>query len=163
MTDDRLTRLEARVRRLEDRAEIAELIASYGPLVDHGDAAGTASLWTEDGTYDVDTGRYDGRDGIAAMVESAPHQRLLARGCAHVTTPPSIALADATAVAVTHSQLVVRNDAGGFDVLRATAHRWELVLTPSGWRVARRTSRLLDGAPAARELLRQAGAAPFID
>ena len=157
MTDqDRLERLEARVRQLEDRLAIGDLIASYGPLVDAGDAAGAAALWTADGVYDVDTGRYDGAEGLAAMVESPGHQGLIGRGCAHLTSPPHIDLDGDVATAVCHSQLVLRREDGsGFEVLRATAHRWELVRTPEGWRVRRRTARLLDGGDAARELLRQ--------
>ena len=40
--DARLAALEERVRGLEDRQEIARLIAGYGPLVDGGHAAATA-------------------------------------------------------------------------------------------------------------------------
>ena len=152
---DRLAQLEDRLRRLEDRAAVYDVIAAYGPLVDAGNASATAALWTEDGSYDVDTGRYDGHDGIAAMVGSRGHQGLLARGCAHLTGLPRITVDGDTAVAVAHSQLVLRRaDGRGYDVLRATAHRWELVRTSGGWRVSRRTSRLLDGSPEARELLR---------
>ena len=155
VTDDgRIAQLEARLQVLEDRLAIGELIASYGPLVDAGDADGAAALWTEDGTYDVDTGVYEGRQGIAEMVRSPEHQGLLGRGCAHLTTTPHIELDGDAAVAVCHSQLVVRRDDGrSFSVARATAHRWELVRTAGGWRVARRTSRLLDGSGTARELL----------
>ena len=153
MTDDAIARLEARLRRAEDHLEILNLIAAYGPLVDSGDADGTAALWVEVGVYDVDTGTYTGHDGIAAMVGSVQHQRLIARGCAHVTGLPRVHVRGDRAVAVTHSQLVMRNKEGGYDVLRATAHRWELVRTPDGWRIERRTSRLLDGGEAARDLL----------
>lgn len=153
--DERMAALEARLRHLEDRLAVHDLIASYGPHVDAGDAAAAAQLWTDDGTYDVDTGTYEGRDGIAAMVESRPHQRLIARGCAHLTSPPRVEVDGDTAAAVCHSQLVVRREDGsGFDVLRATAHRWELLRTQEGWRVRRRTSRLLNGGDEARALLR---------
>lgn len=155
MSDDRIAELEARLRRVEDQLEISNIVASYGPFVDSGDGPGAAALWTIDGVYDVDTGLYDGHDGIRAMVESREHQALIERGCAHLTTPPRVDVDEDTAVAVTHSQLVLRNDAGRYDVLRATAHRWELVRTAGGWRVERRTSRLLDGGNAARELLRE--------
>jgi uncharacterized protein (TIGR02246 family) len=152
--DERIAALEARLRAVEDHLAIIHVVASYGPLVDSGDADGAAALWTEDGVYDVDTGTYAGHDGIAAMVESRQHQGLLSRGCAHVSSTPQVRLREDTAVAITHSQLLMRDEQGGFRVLRATAHRWELVRTSGGWRVEQRTSRLLDGSAAARELLR---------
>jgi hypothetical protein len=161
---ERLARLEERVQRAEDRLAIADLIASYGPLVDAGDATGTAELWTEAGFYDVDTGRYEGREGVASMVDSPGHQGLLARGCAHITTAPRVEVRGDTAVAVCHSQLLVRRHEGsGFDVPRATAHRFELVRTDEGWRIDRRTSRLLDGSATARTLLGPAGTAVVAD
>ena len=152
--DERIAALEARLRAVEDQLAIVELVASYGPLVDSGDADGAAALWTEDGVYDVDTGTYAGHAGLSAMVRSRQHQGLLARGCAHVSSIPQVRVRADTAVAITHSQLLTRDEQGGFQVLRATAHRWELVRTSEGWRVQRRTSRLLDGSAAARELLR---------
>lgn len=154
--EQRLAQLESRVQSLEDRLAIYDLVAAYGPSVDAGDAAVAADLWTEDGTYDVDTGTYEGRDGIAAMVESRLHQGLLERGCAHLTGPPRVDVDGDVAVAVCHSQLVVRRvDGSGFDVVRATAHRLDLVRTDTGWLVHRRTSRLLDGGEPARDLLRR--------
>lgn len=155
-SEERIAGLEKRMKHLEDRLAIYDLVASYGPAVDAGDAPTTAALWIEDGVYDVDTGTYEGHDGIVAMVDSRPHQRLIARGCAHVTSPPRIELDGDAAVAVSQSQLVLRREDGsGFDVVRATAHRWELVRMHEGWRVHRRTSRLLDGSDAARALLRR--------
>lgn len=150
--------LELRVRDLEDLLEIQSLVAAYGPAVDSGAALAAAALWTESGSYDVDTGRYEGRAGIADMVASPGHQRLLDKGCAHVTGAPQVQVDGDAASAVCHSQLLVRREDGrGFDVVRATAHRWELVRTPEGWRVAARTGRLLDGSETARALLRPGG------
>lgn len=40
-----VSQLLDRVRLLEDRAEIASLIAAYGPLVDAADGQGVAGLW----------------------------------------------------------------------------------------------------------------------
>ena len=151
--EERIARLEERLRRVEDQLEIINLVASYGPLVDSGDSVGAAALWTSDGVYDVDTGTYEGHAGLAAMVDSPPHQKLIERGCAHLTTTPRVSVQGDTAVAVTHSQLLLRSRTGNYEVVRATAHRWELVRTADGWRVERRTSRLLDGGEAARTLL----------
>ncbi len=147
-----LADLTARLGHLEDLLAITQLIAAYGPLVDSGAAEQTAALWTDDGVYDVDTGRMDGAGAVTAMVDSQPHQRLIARGCAHLLAPPHVVVEGDRAIAVGVSQLIRHHD-GGFEVLRLTANRWELARQANGWRVTRRTSRLLDGAAQARALL----------
>jgi hypothetical protein len=70
VSDDRLAALEDRLKLLEDERAIARLIASYGPLVDAGDAEAVASLWASDGGYDVGDWTMSGRDEISAMVKS---------------------------------------------------------------------------------------------
>jgi uncharacterized protein (TIGR02246 family) len=157
-TDNRLAALEERLRLVEDEQAIARLIASYGPFVDGGEADSVAGLWTEDGVYDVDEGFMAGRDQLAAMVRSRAHQGWIAAGCAHFLGPAHVTLDGDSAVAVCHSLMVV-NSGGSFGadadfgVRRATAHHFELVRSDDGWRVARRTSRVLDGRREAPELL----------
>jgi uncharacterized protein (TIGR02246 family) len=150
--EDRLAALEARVRVLEDEHEIRRLIASYGPLVDDGAADDVAALWTEDGVYDVDSGLLSGRAELAAMVRSDTHQGFIAGGCAHFLGPAHITVVGDSATAACHSLLVL-HDEGRFTLRRATAHHWSLTRTVAGWRVHRRTSRLLDGAALAHLLL----------
>ncbi|MFI0404539.1 nuclear transport factor 2 family protein [Actinomadura sp. 3N508] len=148
MTDleGRLAALEERLRLLEDEREITRLILSYGPLVDSGCAGDVAALWDEDGVYDVDEILMTGRDEIDAMVRSAGHQGWIGGGCAHVAGPPHVTVSasgdEATAIGYT---LMIVNRADGFVLRRATANRWRLRRTPSGWRVTDRTSRVLDG------------------
>jgi len=70
MNDSQAARgFEARIRRLEDRFEIGELIARYGLVMDNRDIAAMPSLFTtdvevrsSDGTMDS-----DGRDAVCAM------------------------------------------------------------------------------------------------
>ena len=154
----RLELLEERLNRVEDELAITQLIASYGPLVDGGEADAVAGLWTEDGVYDVDEGRMAGRPQLAAMVRSRAHQGWIAGGCAHFLGPAHVTLHGDTAVAVCHSLMVVNGGGefgtdAAFGVRRATAHHFELVRTEEGWRVVRRTSRVLDGRPDAPALL----------
>ena len=54
MTEQRLAELEARLRRIEDEGAIERMIASYGPLVDAGEADAVAAMWAPDGVYDVE-------------------------------------------------------------------------------------------------------------
>ncbi len=159
MTDDRIAVLERRLRELEDKQEISELITSYGPLVDSGSAAEVAALWSEDGVYDVDEICMEGRDKIHAMVLSERHQGWIKGGCAHFLGPARIHVTGDSAVGVCHSLMIV-NQGGDFEtdpnffVRRATAHHFEFVRSADGWVVDRRVSRVLDGRSEAPELLR---------
>lgn len=157
MTDvDRLELLERRLRALEDEAAITRLIASYGPLVDSGSAEAVAELWEAGGDYDVDTGGMHGHAQLSGMVRSGAHQRLITGGCAHFIGLPHVVVDGDHAVVTCHSQLITK-DGAVFRVRRITANRWELRRGPEGWRVVRRTSRLLDGRAEARQLLADAG------
>lgn len=150
--EGRIAALESRLRRLEDEREIAQLIAAYGPLVDAGAADEVADLWTAGGIYDVDEVYLEGREQLAAMVRSRPHQAWIQGGCAHFVGPARITVDGDTAVAVCHSLMVVRQDEE-FVVRRATANHWWLVRTDSGWRAERRTNRVLDGRTESPQLL----------
>src|SRR6201998_643059 len=85
--EERLGVLEQRLRRAEDELAIARLMASYGPLVDAGDADAVAGLWTEDGEYDVDGWHMRSRADVAGMVRSPAHQGLISGGSAHFLGP----------------------------------------------------------------------------
>jgi uncharacterized protein (TIGR02246 family) len=146
-------RIAERLRALEDREAIRDLIARYGPLADAGDAEAVAALWSEDGSYAVGgMGEACGRAAIAALISGPVHRSLLADGCAHVLTSPVIDLDGDSAIARCHS-VVFRHEAGEWIPIRASANRWLLRRGPEGWRVLRRENALLDGSAAARALL----------
>ncbi|MEV0354836.1 nuclear transport factor 2 family protein [Nocardia sp. NPDC050697] len=111
-----------------------------------------AALWVEDGVYDVDSGYLAGHGELAAMVGSDQHQAFIARGCGHFLTPAHITVEHDHAIAAGHSLLVLR-ERDAFLIHRVTAHHWPLTRTPDGWRVRRRTSRILDGDVFAHRLL----------
>lgn len=146
--------LEQRLRALEDREAIRNLIASYGPLADCGAADELAALWSEDGRYGV-SGFADahGRPEIAGLIAGAYHQQLMADGCAHLLGPVAIDLSGDIATARGHS-VVLRWNGAAFEVLRVAANRWTLARIDGGWQVTRRDNALLQGDAAARELLR---------
>lgn len=155
MTEDRLAALEDRIARLEDERAITRLIGSYGPLVDAADADAVAALWAEDGTYDVEGWEMRSRDDVRAMVLSDLHQGLVAKGCTHFLGPVVVTVDGDTAAAVCESVLVIHHE-GRFVVARAGANRFELVRAPhsaAGWEILHRTTRALDGDPAAHALL----------
>ncbi|MGV0993623.1 MAG: nuclear transport factor 2 family protein [Mycobacterium sp.] len=159
MTESRLDDIERRLRMLEDERDIARLIASYGPLVDSGDADGAAALWTVDGSYDVEGWSMSGRDEIAAMVRSDAHQGLISAGCCHFFGPPVVEVSGDVAVAVCESTLLVRRESGGYAVARAGVHLLRLSREHDGWRIVSRTARQLDGGTAGRDLIAEGLAA----
>ncbi len=144
---------EERLRALEDRAAIADLLASYGPLADSGDAAGVAALWVADGEYAVGGfGTARGHDAIAAFITGPVHQDLMAKGCAHILSPHAIRVDGDHAVATGYS-VVFRRDGEAFIPYRVSANRWTFVRTLRSWRVERRDNAPLNGEEAARALL----------
>lgn len=153
-----LAALEARLRRLEDERDIARLIASYGPLVDAADADGTAALWATDGRYEVESWAMAGRADVHAMVSSTSHRALVATGCSHFLGPAVVTVDGDTAVAVCESLVLVRREtpddgSSEYGVWRATANHFELARIDGRWQISRRSSRLLNGDPAAHRLL----------
>lgn len=150
--------IEHRLQALEDREAIRELVASYGPLADCGDAAGLAALFAEDGAYAVGgMGEASGHAAIAGLIEGPTHQGLMAAGCAHLLGPVAISLDGDRAVARGHS-VVLRHSEGGFEAFRVSANRWELERRDGQWLVLRRDNALLDGNASARALLSQQAA-----
>lgn len=148
--------IEERLQRLEDVVAITQLVASYGPLVDAGEAERVADLWTEDGVYDVDEYYMGNRAEIGAMVRSDAHQGLIGNGCSHFLGPPHVTVDGDRAVAVCESVLLVRHGDRVFPA-RIGANHFELVRTTEGWQTTRRTTRGLDGSADARELLARTG------
>lgn len=162
--------LEDRIRAIEDRLEIYNLIASHPPSADTGGQEHIAASWVEDGVFDrgEDLSSPRGRDTIASHVRTPEHQAAIARGLAHFTGLPHVVIDGDTAVVISYLQILVPQTQGdpvevpnhgssrGFRVHRMTANRWELVRTPQGWKIKRRTLRQLDGSEPARTILRGA-------
>jgi SnoaL-like domain len=145
--------LERRVRAIEDRLAITDLVTRYGPAADSGAGEALAALWVPEGTYRFDDTILTHAD-LPALVDIGTHRVLMAAGCADVLSAPRIDItSDGTAVAVNHS-VVFQHADSGWEAVRVSANRWELVRTGEGWRVWRRDVRLLDGSTQALELLR---------
>lgn len=154
--EDRLARLEARLRAAEDQLEIIRLLNSYGPASDSGSSDEVAKLWIEDGGYEVGgMGRLVGREQIAAMFASEDHLALVNQGVSHVTATPRITVYGDTAEAVAYSFLV-RKRAEDWQIWRASINHWTLVRTGEGWRIRERYNRKLDGTPDSHAVMRRA-------
>lgn len=147
-------RLETRLRALEDKEAIRELVARYGPMADSGDSTGVAALWADDGSYAVGgMAEAKGRASIAGLIDGETHRQLMKDGCAHLLGPVAIELDGDVAIARGHSVVFRQTDAG-FEVWRVSANRWELERGAEGWLVRHRVNAPLDGSEAARALLR---------
>ena len=162
--------LEQRIRAIEDRLEIYNLIASHPPSADTAGSTHIAASWVEDGVFDrgENLSSPRGRDAIASQVQGAKHQAAIAGGLAHFTGLPHVTIDGDTAVVISYLQILVPQSQGdpvavpnhgsgrGFRVHRMNANRWELIRTDTGWKIKRRTLRQLDGSEPARKLLQGA-------
>jgi SnoaL-like protein len=162
--------LEQRLRLVEDRLEIYNLIANHPPSADTGAADYTALVWTEDGLFDrgAEFARPTGREAIAAGSSNPEYHRAIEQGIAHFAGLPYVRITGDTAVAISYLQILVPDQVSpqfdvpnhgssrGFHVHRVSANRWEFVRTAEGWKIKRRTLRPLDGSEGAREILRGA-------
>jgi SnoaL-like domain len=162
--------LEDRLRAIEDRLEIYDLIASHPPSADTGGKDHIAASWVDDGVFDRggNLSSPRGRDAISDQVLSPEHQAAIARGLAHFTGLPHVVIDGDSAVVTSYLQILVPQTQGdpvevpnhgsskGFRVHRLTANRWELVRTREGWKIKHRTLRQLDGSQGARQILQQA-------
>jgi SnoaL-like domain len=167
-TDEKLT-LEDRLRAVEDRLQILNLIASHPPSADTGADHYVRTIYLEDGAMDVGGGKAaSGKDAVAAIVKTPGHLAAIAGGLAHFAGLPHIVLDGDKAVVTSYLQILAPHPTAeaievpnhgstkGFRVHRVAANRWELVRTTAGWKIKRRTVRTLDGTEPAREILRQA-------
>ena len=108
------------------------------------------------------------RARIAAMVKEPGHQAAIAGGLCHFTGLPRIDIDGDTAVVTSYLQIITPHPTAeplevpnhgvtkGFRIHRAGSNRWDLVRTPAGWKIKRRTLRPLDGTEPARVILHNA-------
>jgi hypothetical protein len=155
--------LEKRVRALEDRLAIYQLMMSHPPAIDSGARDFWARAWTKDGELDrgppdpeAHSGNYQGTYDLATILKemSGPEiQAARAAGLSHLTTIPYLTIKGATAVATNYT-LVFGFDKSSFRIRRLVANRWDLVRDGGRWKIKRRKLRLLDGSAEARQVLR---------
>jgi hypothetical protein len=168
--DEQELSLEKRIRAIEDRLEIYNLIAAHPPSADTGASGYAEAVYTEDGVFDrgPDLSGAVGNKAIAASLQSAGHQAAIAGGIAHFTGLPHVTINGDSAIVVSYLQILTPKKSGepvevpnhgasrGYHIHRVVANRWDLVRMPSGWKIKRRTLRLVDGSEPSREILRVA-------
>ena len=147
--------LEDRIRTIEDRLEIYNLIASHPPSADTGGSEHIAACWVEDGVFDrgENLSSPRGREALAAQVKSPAHHVAIDGDSAVVTSYLAILVPQTQGDPV---EVPNHGSGKGFRVFRMTANRWELVRTPRGWKFKHRSTRQLDGSEPARKILQGA-------
>jgi len=161
--------LEDRIRAIEDRLEIYNLIASHPPSADTGADYYTRVAYVEDGELDLGRGKaMTGNAAIAAATKTPAHQAAIAGGLAHFTGLPRIELDGDRAVVTSYLQILTPHPtaaphevpnhgvSNGYRIHRVAANRWELERTADGWKIRRRTVRTIDGSEPPRKILRGA-------
>jgi hypothetical protein len=160
---------ESRLRIVEDKLAIYELIASHPPSADTGHASYTLSVYKDGGIFDRGP-TLDGAKGarnIAAFIERPQHREAIAGGLAHFAGLPLIDLRGDVAVVTSYLQIVHLDHEGeqrvlsnhgmstGYRIHRAVVNRWELERCDGRWKIARRTLLPVDGSEFHQELLRK--------
>jgi hypothetical protein len=158
--------LEQRVRMLEDRLEIYNLIASHPPSADTG-AGRLHRLGLDRGQRirprcRIRAADRTGGDRCRLVEPRAPSGD---RAGDRAFRRLALKITGDTAFAITYLQILVPDRVGplfdvpnhgssrGFHVHRVSANRWDFVRTTEGWKITRRTLRPLDGSAPAREIL----------
>lgn len=162
--------LEQRIRAIEDRFAIYNLIASHPPSADTGAAAYAEAVYTEDGVFDrgAELSGATGNRALGALLQSEGHRAAIAGGLAHFTGLPHVTLDGDSAIVISYLQILTPKKSGeavevpnhgasrGYHIHRVVTNRWDLVRTEAGWKIKRRTIRLVDGSEPSREILRDA-------
>ena len=161
--------LEERIRILEDRFEIYNLIASHPISADTAAKAHIRSMYDEDGIMDLGgTKSAAGNENISNMSQRQAHQDAIAAGIAHLVGLPYVEISGDTAVVTSYLQVITPHPTAdpvdvpahgtspGYRIHRVGANRWELLRTQTGWKIKRRSYRSLDGTQPALDILNQA-------
>ena len=154
-TDEEVAALDRRIRELEDKLAVLQVVAGYGPSMDGGAAREAGLLWTEDSWYDTDSSPAaavpHGRAGIERAAERTQEDPV---GLAHISHMPLIKIDGDRATVVNHSNTFERSGEE-FRIGRVSSNRWELVRVDGAWQIERRVNRLLDGSKEARDVFAQ--------
>ncbi|MGK3122933.1 nuclear transport factor 2 family protein [Candidatus Pantoea formicae] len=159
--------IEARLREVEDKLAIYELIASHPPSADTGHAQYTSQVYKEEGIFNRGVG-LDGATGakaIADFILRPAHREAIEGGLAHFTGLPLVNLQGDRAIVTSYLQLIQLDKTGqpremanhgvstGYRIHRVVVNRWELERIAGQWKISSRTLLPVDGSKAPLELL----------
>jgi hypothetical protein len=160
-----IAELKRRLREVEDRLSIYQLVASYGPTLDGGMVPEAGQFWTEDGWDDVRVPNAgpDGLHGRTAIDGIARICRETNYGVAHIAQLPVVTVDGDRATVIGHTNAYLQeegefyrdgigNPQPAFQAILVASARWDLVRIDGNWRVQRRTTRILDGSDESKDV-----------
>jgi hypothetical protein len=165
--------IEDRLRAIEDRLAIYNLIASHPPSADTASHAYIQSIFVDDAVLDLGATKIaSGSKAIAEMPQKPEHHQAIKAGLCHFAGLPHVTIDGDRAVVTSYLQILAAHPTAeeievpahgksrGYRIHRVGANRWDLKRTAQGWKIARRTYRTLDGTDPALDILRQAVSIP---
>lgn len=139
-----MTDLEHRIRRLEDRAAINDLVVAYFLAADGDDLAGVGASFTEDATFSSSgTVSASGRQGIVDFIRGARQQMGLTIHTPHYAQLTFDGDDAAAGLVGAHLELVL----GGTAVYGAVRYVDRYARTDGQWLISSRDMRTIHIAP----------------
>lgn len=139
------TDLETRIRRLEDRQALSDLVATYGRVVDDRDVEALRALYTEDAVFESTVGPVSGRDEVVDHYLERMRMFAASFHIPHSQTVEFLSKDEATGVVTAHAELAMPD--GAFWVALRYHDRYRR--TADGWRFHERRVRQLYAMPLA--------------
>lgn len=153
---DRLARLEARVRELEDVEKIRERLSTYAFNADVGRVEEYLDGWTDDSVYDIteDT-KLSGRAQLETLL-TAPdglHKKEIENRSQHIHVNLVIKVRGDRAWAEGYSLVPVVRD-GAITILTTAYNHWEFARSGDEWLMTLRQRRTVGGPTWGGEVLK---------
>lgn len=141
---ERLAKVEARLREMEDVEAIRQLLAEYGFNADLGRLEPYLADWTDDCEYEQGAGRsLKGKDQLAAiMAADTPHKRLLEMRSQHMIGNLVIRVTGDTAWAEGYSFVLYRDEDAN-KIWSCAYNQWDFRREGAAWKIARRRRRAI--------------------
>ena len=131
--------LEARIRQLEDKEQIAQLLVDYGRHLDGRDLKAYAALFAEDGEWVCGFGTVKGRANIQAFMEKSLGTGPNRGGSHHIMSNFAIVVTGDTATAWSRWTFVVPGERGAA-ISQAGRYDDTFVRENGAWKFKRRVA-----------------------
>jgi len=141
-TERRISEFERRLKDMEDREEIREVVARYGFTADLGYDEEYVAQYTDDGEYDIGDGRmHRGWHQLYEFIHDplGGHKRHVeGRGSQHTSHNLIIRVDGDSAWAECYSIVFVRTGPESFGIHTAAYNHWDFRRVDGRWRIRRR-------------------------